>query len=66
MRSDTDCEGASESETQKENTAQTAQKKTGSTPRPDVIVENQCNDQDELIRRVQNATLTETGTVIEL
>lgn len=64
VKSDTDCEGSSESENQRENVAQTAQKKTARTHRPDVIVEDQCSDQDELVRRVQNTTLTETGTVM--
>uniref|UniRef100_A0A8C4DUZ8 DIS3-like exonuclease 2 n=1 Tax=Dicentrarchus labrax TaxID=13489 RepID=A0A8C4DUZ8_DICLA len=61
-QSDTDCEGASESDTQRENTVQKAQMKTARTPRPDVIMEDQCSDQDELIRKVQNTTLTDTGT----
>ncbi|KAM9349288.1 DIS3-like exonuclease 2 [Symphorus nematophorus] len=65
VRSDTDCEGASESETQKENMMQTAQMKTGCTPRPDVTVEDQCSDQDELLRRVQNITFTETVEPLE-
>ena len=60
VRSDTDCEGASESETQREHIAQ---KKTEKTPRPDVIVEDQCSDQDELVNKFQNTTLTDTGTV---
>lgn len=66
MRSDTDCEGASESETQKENMARTAQKKMERTPRPDVIVEDQCSDQDELVHKVQNVSLADTGTVTEV
>ncbi|XP_074506588.1 DIS3-like exonuclease 2 isoform X2 [Sebastes fasciatus] len=53
VRSDTDCEGASESDTQKENTVQ-KKKTTERTPRPDVIVGDQGSDQDEVIRRVQN------------
>ncbi|XP_030259119.1 DIS3-like exonuclease 2 isoform X2 [Sparus aurata] len=65
VKSDTDCEGSSESENQRENVAQTAQKKTARTHRPDVIVEDQCSDQDELVRRVQNTTLTETGVPLE-
>lgn len=65
MRSDTDCEGASESDTQKENKLQKAQKKTERPPRPDVTVEDRCSDQDELISKVQNVTLTHTGTVME-
>lgn len=62
MRSDTDCEGASESESQREHAVQTVQKKAAHTPKPDVIVEDQCSDQDELIRTVQNTALTDTGT----
>lgn len=57
MKSDTDCEGASESE----NTVQTVQKKTAHTPRPDVNVEDQCSDQDEVISK---STLADTGTVM--
>lgn len=57
MRSDTDGDGTSESETQKENLVK---KKSERMPRPDV--EEQSSDQDELIRKVQNTTLT--GTVI--
>lgn len=66
MRSDTDCEGSSESETQRENIVRTVQKKTVHTPRPDFIVEDQSSDKDELINKVQNITLTCTGSVMEL
>ncbi|XP_039999974.1 DIS3-like exonuclease 2 isoform X2 [Xiphias gladius] len=65
VRSDTDCEGASESETQREHMTQTVQKKTEHTPRPDVIVEDQCSDQDELYSKFQNTTLTDTGGLLE-
>lgn len=65
VRSDTDCEGASESDTQKENMVQKAQKKTERPLRPDVTVEDQCSDQDELIARVQNVTLTYPGEPLE-
>ncbi|XP_041659449.1 DIS3-like exonuclease 2 [Cheilinus undulatus] len=62
VRSDTDCEGASESESQRENTAK---KRTAQlTPRPGANAEEQCSDQDEFIRKVQN-TLTETGEPLE-
>lgn len=64
VRSDTDCEGTSESEIQKENMVQTAKKKKERTPRPDVTVEDQYSDQDEV--RVQNTNLTGTGTVEHL
>lgn len=66
MRSDTDCEGSSESETQKENMVQKVQKKTVDIPRPDFIVEDQCSNKDELVRNVQNINLTCTGTVMDL
>ncbi|XP_078120727.1 DIS3-like exonuclease 2 [Sander vitreus] len=62
VRSDTDCDGTSESESLKENIVQ---KKTARTPRPDVTVEDQCSDQDELIRKVQNTTLTDTVEPLE-
>ncbi|XP_044074661.1 DIS3-like exonuclease 2 isoform X2 [Siniperca chuatsi] len=65
VRSDTDCEGASESETQRDNMVQTAKKKAQRTPRPDVTAEDQCSDQDELISRVQSSTLTDTGEALE-
>ncbi|XP_032386765.1 DIS3-like exonuclease 2 isoform X1 [Etheostoma spectabile] len=62
VRSDTDCDGTSESESLKENMVQ---KKTARTPRPDVTVEDQHSDQDELIRKVQNTTLTDTEELLE-
>ncbi|XP_040911507.1 DIS3-like exonuclease 2 [Toxotes jaculatrix] len=65
VRSDTDCEGASESETQREHMAQKMQKKTEATPRPDVIVEDQYSDQDELNSKFQNTTITDTGGLLE-
>lgn len=53
MRSDTDCEGASESDTP---VVQTATKKTESTPGTDVVAEGQCSDQDEVSGKYQNKT----------
>lgn len=58
MKSDTDCEGASESEAQKEHVV-----KTKHVPKPEVTVEEQCSDQDELIGKCQNIALTDGGTV---
>ncbi|XP_069020541.1 DIS3-like exonuclease 2 [Embiotoca jacksoni] len=58
VRSDTDCEGSSESETPREQVVQPPQKKTERTPRPDVTREDQCSDQDELISKHQSITLT--------
>uniref|UniRef100_A0A665UJK2 DIS3-like exonuclease 2 n=1 Tax=Echeneis naucrates TaxID=173247 RepID=A0A665UJK2_ECHNA len=65
VRSDTDCEGASESEAQKEHMVQKKlEKKREHTPRADVIVEDQCNDLDEVITKLRNPTLTDAGTVV--
>ncbi|XP_008275899.1 DIS3-like exonuclease 2 isoform X2 [Stegastes partitus] len=61
VRSDTDCEGASESETQKEHVVQRAQKKTERAPSPDVIVEDQCSDQDEIVSK----KISDTGKPLE-
>ncbi|XP_019963076.2 DIS3-like exonuclease 2 [Paralichthys olivaceus] len=60
VRSDTDCDGASESETQKEHVVKTPQKKKEHTCRPDATVGDHCRDQDELFSKVQNITLTDT------
>lgn len=51
VRSDTDCEGASESDTP---TVQTSAKKTKSTPSSAVSVEEQCSDRDEQNNKYQN------------
>ncbi|KAM9323650.1 DIS3-like exonuclease 2 [Pholidichthys leucotaenia] len=59
VRSDTNCEGATEPETQ------TTQKKTEPNHSHDVTVENQCSDQDELISRYQNMTITNAGRPLE-
>ncbi|KAL6104148.1 dis3l2 [Pungitius sinensis] len=61
VRSDTEYEGTSESDTQKENMGRTVHKKTTArTPRPAGIEDDQCSDQDELIRKLQNTALTDT------
>lgn len=66
MKSDTDCEGTSESDTQKENMGPTVQKRTTErTPRPAGVEDDQCSDQDELIRKLQNTALTDTGAVLK-
>ncbi|XP_076018288.1 DIS3-like exonuclease 2 [Genypterus blacodes] len=54
VKSDTDCEGASESETQREKMTKTPQKKQEPCPRPGVAVEDQCSDQDEIISKANN------------
>ncbi|CAJ1071658.1 DIS3-like exonuclease 2 isoform X1 [Xyrichtys novacula] len=59
VRSDTDCEGTSDLETQRDGTAQ--KKKTQQASIPDVIVENQYSDQEELVRKIQSTTLADPG-----
>lgn len=58
VRSDTDCEGSSESDVQKENKGKPMQKKAAdgadSTP------------EDKLVRKLQNASLTCAGTMAGL
>nr|XP_046264868.1 DIS3-like exonuclease 2 [Scatophagus argus] len=63
VRSDTDCEGSSESEMLRENMAHAAQ--TAHTPRPVAIMDDQCSNQDGLVRKVQNITLTDTGEPLD-
>ncbi|XP_062260427.1 DIS3-like exonuclease 2 [Platichthys flesus] len=60
VRSDTDCEGTSESDTQREHLVKTPQKKKEHTPRPGATVGDRCRDQDELLSKVQNISLTDT------
>lgn len=64
MRSDTECEGSSETETQKENMVQKVQKKTAGIPRPGSVNEDPDSNKNELTRKVQNTSLTCTGTVM--
>lgn len=64
MRSDTECEGSSETETQKENMVQKVQKKTAGVPGPSSVNEDPNSDKNELARKVQNASLACTGTVM--
>ncbi|KAK2822031.1 hypothetical protein Q5P01_022096 [Channa striata] len=61
VRSDTDCENTSESENQREPIGHTALKNTECTLRSDVVVEDQCSDQDEL----QKTTPPHTGRLPE-
>ncbi|KAM3605193.1 uncharacterized protein V6R79_022077 [Siganus canaliculatus] len=61
MRSDTDCEGLSESETQiKENKVKTGKKNAAGVPKPDDVVDEQSTNKDEVIPKVQNISLTKT------
>ncbi|XP_062337239.1 DIS3-like exonuclease 2 [Osmerus eperlanus] len=58
VRSDTDCEGASEPESSAGKT-QTPGKKT--PPSPDVIIEDQYSDQEEMVKRAENISLNAKG-----
>lgn len=53
VRSDTDCEGSSESDAQKENKGQTMQKKQGD--------EANFTAEDELVRKLNNTSLASAG-----
>uniref|UniRef100_A0A672ZH87 DIS3-like exonuclease 2 n=1 Tax=Sphaeramia orbicularis TaxID=375764 RepID=A0A672ZH87_9TELE len=57
--SDTDCEGASESEIQRDHMAVKAQKKPEQLSRPDGTVEDQSSDQDELISKPRRVVYIE-------
>lgn len=57
MKSDTDCEGASESETQTNRRQQLAQKKN-----PGVAVEDQSSEVEELVSKYQNMSISDPGT----
>ena len=59
VRSDTDCEGASEPEASAGKT-QTPGKKN--PPSPDVIIEDQYSDQEEMAKRAENISLNAKGT----
>ncbi|XP_037537388.1 DIS3-like exonuclease 2 isoform X2 [Nematolebias whitei] len=58
VKSDTDCEGASESGTQTERRQPTAQKKISHG----VAVEDQSSEVDELISKYQNMSISDPGT----
>ncbi|XP_034038735.1 DIS3-like exonuclease 2 [Thalassophryne amazonica] len=60
VRTDTDCEGASEADTRQDSMAQTVQKKMECPKMPDVIVEEQYSDQDEVISKNKTVTFAIT------
>lgn len=62
VRSDTDCEGASESEIQRDHMAVKAQKKPEQLSRPDGTVGDQSSDQDELLSKPRRVTNTDPST----
>lgn len=64
VRSDTECEGSSETEAQKGNMLQKAQKKTADDPGPSSVNKDPNGDKNEVTRKVQNTSLTCTGTVM--
>lgn len=65
MRSDYNCHGSSESETQRENVVGQVQKPTVLKARPDFIAEDESSDKDELTRKVHDLSLSCTGTVVQ-
>lgn len=56
VRSDTDCDGASETEAPA-GKRQTPGKKSKRPPSPDVIVEEQYSDQEEIVKKTENINL---------
>ncbi|XP_074545073.1 DIS3-like exonuclease 2 [Halichoeres trimaculatus] len=59
VRSDTDCEGTSDLENHRDNTAQTKRVQASGPS------EDQCSDQEELIRKAQSTTLADSGAPLE-
>ena len=59
VRSNTDCEGASEPEASAGKTQRPGKK---TPPSPDVIIEDQYSDQEEMVKRVENVSLNAKGT----
>ncbi|KAM4727679.1 DIS3-like exonuclease 2 [Anableps anableps] len=65
VRSDADCDGTSESDTPAEHVLRTAQKRTGHAPTPNVRVEDQSSDPEELIRKRPDISFTDTADRLE-
>ncbi|XP_014859932.1 PREDICTED: DIS3-like exonuclease 2 [Poecilia mexicana] len=65
VKSDTDCDGTSESDTQTEHVPRTAQKSAGHGPSPDVRVEDQSSDPEELLRKRPDVSCADTGEHLE-
>ncbi|MEQ2188070.1 hypothetical protein GOODEAATRI_011209 [Goodea atripinnis] len=61
VRSDTDCDGTSESDTQAEHVLRTAQKRTWHAPTPNLVVEDQSSDPEELPRKRPDISITDPG-----
>ncbi|MED6260087.1 DIS3-like exonuclease 2 [Ataeniobius toweri] len=65
VRSDTDCDGTSESDTQAEHVLRTAQKRTWHAPTPNLVVEDQSSDPEELPRKRPDISITDPGEHLE-
>lgn len=63
MRSDTDCEGSSESDAQRE---QAVRKRAEQHTRPDGVLADRGGDVEELVQKLQGATLSDTGILVIL
>lgn len=63
VKSDSDCHGSSESDSQRENVALAGQKNAAASSRPDSAVEDECSDRDDVTRDVQNLSLGCPGTL---
>ncbi|XP_005804662.1 DIS3-like exonuclease 2 [Xiphophorus maculatus] len=65
VKSDTDCDGTSESDTQTEHVLRTAQKSAGHGPSPNVRAEDQSNDPEEVLRNRPDVSCADTGEHLE-
>ncbi|XP_013858259.1 DIS3-like exonuclease 2 [Austrofundulus limnaeus] len=65
VKSDTDCEGGSESETQMDQLQQAAQKKTECALSPSVAVDDKSSEVVELVSKCQNTLISNAGKPLE-
>ncbi|XP_043989135.1 DIS3-like exonuclease 2 isoform X2 [Gambusia affinis] len=65
VKSDTDCDSTSESDTQTEHVLRTAQKSAGHGPSPNVRAEDQSSDPEELLRKRPDVSCADTGEHLE-
>ncbi|XP_054889759.1 DIS3-like exonuclease 2 [Poeciliopsis prolifica] len=65
VKSDTDCDGTSESDTQTEHVLRTAQKSAGHGPSPNVRAEDQSSDPEELLGKRPDVSCANTGEGLE-
>uniref|UniRef100_A0A3Q3AG66 DIS3-like exonuclease 2 n=1 Tax=Kryptolebias marmoratus TaxID=37003 RepID=A0A3Q3AG66_KRYMA len=65
VKSDTDCEGASESETQTDHLQQTPQRKTTRAPSAGVTAKDPSGEVDELVSKCQSTSISDAGRPLE-